>query len=182
VGAVVAIVLVVMGAGGWFYLDHKQNRLDALKQKKKTEQAKEKKTRPFIKRVEEIEEWEAQGVDWLDQFARINGLVPGPVDVYTGTMSTGKDYVRFTVRTRQASVLDKIVEGLQKAEYDVRTDKVEPGDEDQFGYDCKATLMVYLKPGADVSLKGIEIPPRPEDDDLDKPLAVEKRSSKDRKK
>ncbi len=172
------VLALVTAVAGWLYLGGKNAELNRLVSKKNSLIKKQDSLKRLVKRVEAINEWQKEGIDWLEEFVKINALLPGPESVYAKRLDSGNGYMKLSLYTVDIDVFNEIMLTFQESGYDVEADNVNPGEDDPFGYRCSATMTIYLNGESAVELEQITIPPRPADDDSEKPLSAKKRRSR----
>jgi type IV pilus assembly protein PilM len=165
------IVLFAAIAGSWHWLDGKSQRLAALRRTKAKHLETEKVVEDLVKRVLDIDTWAEQRVDWLDHWAKLSGVLPGPREVYIDELRTGENSLKFTVRARESKIIEKIVSDLQNAGYTPKTGK-DGEDDNPWGYvrHTDVTLFIPTEDKIEIDPAAIKPPPRPKNDDLDIPL------------
>lgn len=165
------MVLFAAIVGSWHWLDGKSQRLASLRRTKEKHLETEKQVEDLIKRVMDVDTWAEQRVDWLDHWAKLSGVLPGPREVYIDELRTGEDALKFTVRARDSEIIEKVVSDLQNAGYTPKTGK-DGEDDNPWGYERYTDVTLFIPANGEIQIdpEAIDPPPRPDNDDLNIPL------------
>jgi len=160
-------LLLVVGAafaGGAVHL-YRAGAVLAERQAQLAQLKKEAKpTLLLAKRLGQIEEWVAEGRNWLDHLAYLSACFPPCQEVYATGLRTGEDgTVTLSVRARTGDAIDALADRLTKAGYAFKPGQVTTA-EDKFGYGYMTAAKVIAPARMKVDLAGLPVPRRPSDD------------------
>ena len=183
VGAAAA-VLVVFGMIG--LRSHLVNKRLLVQKQVQSELTAAQKMQPLYRQVRgqysAIEEWIREGVNWLDHYIYLSGVLPGPEEIYVTSFSvSGQGTIRLAVQAKSGEILARLDKQLRAAGYEVKPQAITPGS-DKHGYDFRSSVELIIPAKMKIDISKVKPPGRPADDaSLDgvKPTARARRGNAD---
>ncbi len=128
-------------------------------------------------RVASIQGWMDDDKKWLDHWAHLSALFPGPQEAYVTTLRTATESTAsspgrpkgtshllvFTVKARSSEVITELNKKLREAGYDVKPG-AESVSEDPLGYKYSTSMRLRLSDKAPFKVQELKAQPRPADD------------------
>ncbi len=128
------------------------------------------------KRLAEIEQWQKESRAWLDHWANVTALFPGPKDAYvTSLKGTAAGTIQISLRAKSQTVINDLADRLRKAGYSVKPHNKQPAV-DQYGYTQDTMLTLTPTDNVKIDVKSLRAEPRPSDDGS-KTMISQRRSS-----
>jgi Tfp pilus assembly PilM family ATPase/Tfp pilus assembly protein PilN len=116
------------------------------------------------KRVEKIQQWRQEKVDWLDQLACLSQRMPGAGDVYlTSLRGSSSGTLALSGQARDSRDLHAFAAGMKELGYQGKLRGTDPKDRDRHGYTLKFSMDLLAEDSRPVVAAG-EPAGRPADD------------------
>ena len=160
-GAVLVAALTAWAVHGAVERGMKINKLTAQYNKLKDEK---REVETLRKRLGIVQAWEEGDAAWLDHWAQLSAVLPGPEDVYVRSIGANPDgSMSLVVRAKSAAVITDIGRRLSAAGYTARPGQISTSN-DRLGYVYGTTVRVEVAPSETVPLGRLRSASRPADD------------------
>jgi hypothetical protein len=126
-----------------------------------------KNYRTMTRQLEDVRAWTESRHDWLAHWANLHALFPPAGEAYitaSGLQTSGAGAISFTVRARDAEVIDRLGDRLREAGYDYKTGRVATESDGPAMYPHSTEMKVFVKSDQEVPLAELTPAPRPADD------------------
>lgn len=130
--------------------------------------AEAEKLRPIYRKMifqgATIDDWEKGKRNWLDHYAFLSAILPGPDEIYITSLAvSGQGTIRIGVQARSGEVLARLDKQLRAAGYDVKPLAITPGS-DRHGYEFRSNVELTVPAKMKPELAKVKPPTRPADD------------------